>query len=142
MTRALEALEELNTALTEKQLDLLQHALGVTVDRESYRNYFAATPGSPDEIEWQKICHLGYGRCWGQKPEIFGKLIYYSATAGGESLIARRLKIQREERKKQWLKLSRAKRRYKAYLESETSETFGEWLQNSYWDDYRRKMHA
>ncbi len=35
--------------------------------------------------------------------------------------------------------LSRSQRRYRAYLHSESNEGFGEWLKNSYWDNYRAR---
>lgn len=33
--------------------------------------------------------------------------------------------------------MTKSQRRYEAYLSSESNETFGEWLTNHYWDDYR-----
>jgi hypothetical protein len=36
-------------------------------------------------------------------------------------------------------KLTRSQKRYILYLHSESDEKFGEWLKNSYWDDYRKQ---
>ena len=35
-------------------------------------------------------------------------------------------------------KTTRGQRRYRAYLNSESNESFIEWLSNSYWKDYRK----
>lgn len=35
-------------------------------------------------------------------------------------------------------KATRSQRRYAAYLHSESSQSFGEWLKNGYWDEYRK----
>lgn len=39
-------------------------------------------------------------------------------------------------------KPTRAQRRYAAYLDSESSEGFWNWLRNPYWDDFRKRNNA
>jgi len=36
--------------------------------------------------------------------------------------------------------LTKSQKRYRAYLNSETTETFIEWLQNPFWNNYRARI--
>lgn len=46
--------------MTEKQIELARHALGLPNDRKmSYRNRFCASPVSGDYIEWQAMVDHG-----------------------------------------------------------------------------------
>lgn len=38
--------------------------------------------------------------------------------------------------------LTKSQKRYRAYLQADCTETFGEWLKNCYWDDYRRRNYV
>lgn len=64
-------------------------------------------------------------------------------TGGDPMFVVTRLgkRIMSEESPKP-PKLTRGQRRYRAYLQSESDETFGEWLKNGYWDDYRKRHNA
>lgn len=37
--------------------------------------------------------------------------------------------------------LTKSQKRYRAYLQADCVETFGEWLKNSNWDAYRSRNH-
>ena len=45
--------------LTPEQLYLARHALGLDWKRKSYRNNFAAEPGTPYFETWQSMCAAG-----------------------------------------------------------------------------------
>lgn len=126
-------------SLTDAQLDLMAHALGA--ERGYYRNYFAAEPNTDDHRAWEELARNGFAACHGDRPQIFGSLISYSVTEKGQVEVRRYILAKKHEAERAD-KRTRAQRRYAAYLESETSESFGDWLKNTYWNDFRKRRHA
>ncbi len=106
--------------MTTKQLEVLQHALGVDQfgRGEMYRNHFCA--GGSDEDTCRELVALGY-------METFTRsyLPYYNCTvteSGKAAMLAASPKPP---------KLTRSQQRYLRYLNrADTHATFGEWLKN------------
>lgn len=45
--------------MTPEQIELARHALGLTRQKQSYRNYFCAGPDHSDHAEWMKMVSEG-----------------------------------------------------------------------------------
>lgn len=54
--------------LTPDQRELARHALGLGRKRKSYRNNFAAEPGTPYFDVWQSMCAAGLAQRGGTRP--------------------------------------------------------------------------
>ena len=105
--------------MTHKQLQILQHALGLDQygQGKMYRNHFCA--GGDDEATCRELVAMGY-------METFTRsyLPYYNCTvtdAGKEA-------VRRESPPAP--KLTRAQRRYRDYLRADTGRGFMEWLRD------------
>lgn len=107
------------------QIALLHHMLGLSADNQSpSRNHFVAGAGSEDGAELSAMLDAGLvKRC--APSEISGGDPWYQATHEGIAAAMAALPAKRA--------LSPAKRRYKAFLRSDTGLTFGEFL--------RRRMY-
>jgi hypothetical protein len=110
--------------LTPRQLEILQHALGVDQYGQGrmYRNHFCS--GAGDEPTCRELVEMGY-------METFTRayLPYYNCTvteAGKAAMLAQSPKPP---------KLSRSQLRYREFLEADTGASFGEWLK---WTTSRR----
>lgn len=104
-------------SLTPKQLEILQHSLGVDQYGRGpmYRNHFCA--GGDDEDICRELVALGL-------METFTRsfLPYYNCTvtdAGKASMLAESPKAPR---------LSRSQQRYRDYLKADSGYSFIEWL--------------
>lgn len=115
--------------IRKELLQILQHSLGVDHygSGAQYRNYFCA--GGNDIALCRELVRAGYmierSGC-----EASGGDPIFHVTESGKSLVATESPSPP--------KLTRGQRRYRAYLRSETGETFIEWMKNDYWDDYRK----
>lgn len=105
------------SSLTPRQLDILQHSLGVDQYGQGrmYRNHFCA--GGDDEQICRELVALGF-------METFERsyLPYYNCTvtkAGKQAM--------REASPKPPV-LTRSQKRYREFLDADTGWSFGEWL--------------
>jgi hypothetical protein len=114
-------------------LHILQHSLGLDQygQGNQYRNHFCA--GGKDVERCRELVAMGYMREFSPS-FLTGDAPGFIVTPSGIDAVA--LHSPKPP------KLSRGKRRYRAYLHSECGESFGEWLKNSYWDDYRRECNC
>lgn len=87
--------------------------------------------GGPATSEGHKILHIE------QEPNNFGcDVAWISGKSGCVAMSALSNDAHPHPEKKP---ITRSQRRYRAYLASESVESFGDWLKNSYWDDYRKR---
>lgn len=103
-------------------LHIIQHSLGVDQfgQGEQYRNHFVTGEGSVDHPLCMEAVALGLMEIRRAKYELYGGMDVFAVTAEG----------------KQWMadnspappKLTRSQKRYRAYLDSDSSLTFGEWM--------------
>ena len=103
--------------MTPKQLEILQHALGVDQygRGEMYRNHFCA--GGSDEVVCRELVALGYMTSFERE-----WLPYYNCVvtdAGKAAMLAESPKPQ---------KLTPSQRRYQRFLDADTGLKFREWL--------------
>lgn len=103
--------------MTARQLEILQHALGVDKygQGEQYRNHFCA--GADDEGTCRELVAMGYMETF-TSPH----LPYYNCvvTDAGKRAMA-------EESPKPPI-LTRSQRRYREFLKADTGYSFMEWL--------------
>lgn len=106
--------------MTAKQLEILQHALGVDQYGRGrmYRNHFCA--GGDDEAVCRELVAMGY-MCQHATTDVF-PYFNCSVTDAGK-------RAMREASPKP-PKLTRAQRRYRAFLDSDTDLSFLEWLKH------------
>jgi hypothetical protein len=125
--------------MNERQLYLMRHTIGLNylrwydahkIDAEPYRNYFAASLGSEDYVEFMRMVHSGLAL---GPVERFGHQ-YFSLTDMGLGIAKESAKALAKASKP-----SKSKARYQAYRHSESDEKFIDWLKNPFWDDYRRR---
>ncbi len=108
--------------LTARQLEILQHALGADqygryAEGYRYRNHFCA--GGDDETICRELVAIGYMTTFERS-----YLPYYNCTvtqAGETAMFNESPKPP---------KLTRAQKRYRAFLKADTGESFGEWLRD------------
>ena len=103
--------------LTSKQLEILQHSLGVDQygQGEMCRNHFCA--GGDDEDTCRELVAMGYMTTFTRS-----YLPYYNCTvtdAGKRAMLAESPKSPI---------LTRGQQRYRAYLKADSGLSFGEWL--------------
>lgn len=116
--------------LTPELLHILQHSLGLDQygQGEQYRNHYVA--GGNDVIKCRTLVEMGYmverdmGMLCGGQPAFF-------VTQEGKAAVDRESPMPP--------KLSRSKRRYRVYLRGGFRETYGKWLKDPFYDDYRRE---
>lgn len=108
-----------------KQKEILFHTLGLNYNDSLFRNWFATSDNKDIEI----ISELEKSGMMTMQKELFGEKVFI-ATAKG---IFAAIKLYHKSKPKE----TRAKKRYKAYLNSESDQNFIDWLRNPYWDDYR-----
>jgi len=121
---------EKTICLTPELLHILQHSLGLDQygEGEQYRNHFCA--GGKDIEKCRALVGMGY-MVESDPSELPGRWPFFHVTQEGEEAVA----IQSPKPPK----LSRSKRRYTLYLDGDFSESYGEWIKDSYYDDYRRE---
>lgn len=115
----------MNEPLTARQLEILQHALGVDKFGQGAmcRNHFCA--GGDDEAVCRELVALGLMETFTQS-----WLPYYNCIVtktGKAAMLAQSPKPP---------KLSRSQKRYREFLKADTGESFMEWLK---WQSEARK---
>ena len=105
--------------LTEPQLHILQHALGLDQygQGEMYRNHFCA--GTGDEPTCRELVEMGLMYVFRPKAPPYP---YYNCAVTPEGK-----KVVREQSPKP-PKLTPGQKRYRAFLHADTGMKFGEWL--------------
>lgn len=112
---------KVNRDLTDRALDLIDHALGRPTFplKETYRNYFATSEGNPE------AAHFAQSPNWEISSERFG-MTYYAVTKEGRQALSDHLKTLPDSKTfivKYWawskivVAKSRASARYNVYLE-------------------------
>lgn len=126
--------------LTDREKDILFHTLGfdyvtsflyVYKVHNPVRNYEYCNLNCDDGKAIQSLIDKGLMQFKCQSMNKDDEANYYMATEKG-------IELAQELCLKGLPKLTRSKKRYRAYLHSDTTETFIEWLKNSYWDEYRK----
>jgi len=115
--------------MREELLQILQHSLGLDEygQGDMYRNHFCA--GGEDVFLCRELVKMGY--MIERKPsELTGGSIPFFVNEDGKVAVL--------ELSPKPPKISKAKRRYQLYRQSELDQTFSEWLKDAYWNDYRK----
>jgi hypothetical protein len=104
--------------MTQSQLEILQHSLGVDKygQGEMYRNHFCA--GGSDESVCRELVTLGYMK----QHKTTEAYPYFNCSVTDEGKAA----MIRESPKPP--KLSRSQKRYREFLRADCDMKFGEWL--------------
>ena len=76
--------------MTEKQRDILRHALGLGRERNSYRNHFVTGPGSDDYDDCEALVAAGLMSKRGGGPLSGGDPVYRVTDAGQDALVGRK----------------------------------------------------
>lgn len=90
-------------APTEKQIELMSHALGADQfyqNKGFYRNRFAASPDTPDDKEWKKLVEMGYAAINEGAAGMNNKLIFYYVTDKGDAFIREDLRQKKHAKSK------------------------------------------
>jgi hypothetical protein len=108
--------------LTKRQLDILQHALGVDQygQGKMYRNHFCA--GGGDEQVCRELVSLGYMWEWHKSYQEMFPYYNCSVTQAGKTAMLAASPAPP--------KLTRSQKRYRAFLRADADRTFGEWLKD------------
>lgn len=103
--------------MTARQLEILQHALGVDQfgQGQIYRNHFCA--GGDDEPTCRELVALGFMETFTRK-----WLPYYNC------LVTEAGKAAMLEHSPAPPKLTRGQQRYRRFLDADSGVSFGEWL--------------
>lgn len=108
--------------LTAKQLEILQHALGI--DKYGQvpvnRNHFCA--GESDEATCRSLVEMGYMYVFRPNESPYP---YYNCSVTKSGVEA----VQRESTTPP--KLTRSQQRYREFLHADTGRGFGEWLKDN-----------
>lgn len=118
--------------MESKLLHILQHSLGLDQygGGEPYRNHFVTGPGSKDHPACMDLVGLGFMTRRDGNPLSGGDDIFRVTDAG---------KVAVTKHSPTPPKLTAGQRRYQAYLDADSSYTFGEWLK---WKSRKRAMEA
>jgi len=107
------------TPLTARQLEILQHSLGVDQygRGQQHRNHFCA--GEDDEPTCRELVGMGF-------METFQRewLPYYNCTVTREGKAAMFAQSPKPP------KLTRSQQRYRRFLNADTGASFGEWIRS------------
>ena len=113
--------------MTPRQLEILQHALGVDEYGRTpkgftpfTRNYFCA--GDKDEDDCRELVAQGMM----QQHETTSWLPYFNCSVTELGIVTMKAASPKPP------VLSRSKRRYRAYLDADCDMTFGHWLKSSW----------
>jgi hypothetical protein len=119
--------------LLDSDFSVLHHALGITKPevKEPYRNHFLAGDGHHDMPAIDRLCTAGLME-EGETPSFCSDRdrAFYVTDSGKAKAIETRPKLP---------KMTRGQKRYRLYLSSESGQSFGEWLKDPYWDEYRAR---
>lgn len=112
--------------LTPRQLEILQHSLGVDQYGQGRmcRNHFCA--GGRDEAVCRELVALGFMKQY-LTTEVFPDFNCSVTEAGKAAMIAQSPKPPR---------LTRSQQRYRRFLKADTGESFGDWLKS--WSEYTK----
>lgn len=81
---------------TPRQHDLMRHALGHYQTPAVQRNYFATTPDTADDLDWQALVTAGHARLF--RPAAGDQsLNYYSVTPAGQLLVSQGARFARTD---------------------------------------------
>jgi len=107
--------------ITDKQLDILQHAIGADQfgRTQAARNYFVTDGNCDDGWECQALVAAGWMKDCGTQ-EWAGGMTLYRVTDAGRAAVAANSKSPP--------KLTASARRYQAFLSEDSGLTFHEWL--------------
>lgn len=121
--------------ITKEEKNVLFHTLGFNYSPRVDRNFFGTSKGCSDCIACESLVVKDLMSS-NTAPSWSGDDFVFTATSAGRSVA---FKLDKEHRDS-LPKLSRSQKRYRAYRESESEETFIDWLKNGYWNDYRKRM--
>lgn len=109
--------------LTPPQLHILQHALGLDQygQGERYRNHFVA--GGDDVAACEGLVDLGLMAKVAVVRELTGAMPCFQVTPEGQTVVWQQSPVPP--------KLSRSKQRYRAFLDADTGERFGDWIRRN-----------
>lgn len=115
---------ETRRPVTPEQLSILQHSLGLDQfgQGNSYRNHYCSDPTA----DLQALVDAGYMEDRGEIP-MWGNQNGYTVTEAGREAIREFSPKPPPPRK-----TTRSQRRYRAFLRSETSSSFIDWVQSEY----------
>lgn len=104
--------------VTDRHIELMQHALGLARSRVPYRNHFVASVGSNDDVLWQQIVKEGLAFTretpeWCGGPNVYNT---YFVTNEGKAVALNAMPPAPPETK--WSK----------YVSADASITFSEWM--------------
>jgi hypothetical protein len=107
--------------MTPKQLEILQHSLGVDEygQGEQYRNHFCA--GEDDADTCRELIAVGYMA----QHETTPWLPYFNCFVTAKGVAAMRAASPAPP------KLTRSQKRYRQFLKADTGESFSEWLKDN-----------
>lgn len=128
--------------LSKEEQHILLHSLGLSHLRwyekdklldEPYRNRFYTSKKTKDYTFIESLISKGL-MFNTQKGWDGSGSTYFVVTDEGINIAKSIATKQVRENKP-----SRSKMRYELYLHADCDETFGEWLKNKYWNDYRKR---
>lgn len=117
---------------SEKYYGLLHHTLGITnPEQDSYRNFFEASDDHGDIDGLLLLCADGLMK------EVKSPSFCHD---GSRTFVVTEIgKVVAHETRPKPPKLTRGQLRYRTYLRSESDQSFGDWLKDDFWNDYRRR---
>lgn len=121
--------------ITKEEKEVLFHTLGFNHTPRVDRNFFGTSKGCSDCIACESLV-VKELMVSNTAPSWSGDDFVFAATNAGRNMA---YKIDKEYRASLH-NLTRSQWRYRAYLKSESDETFIDWLKNGYWNDCRKRM--
>ena len=118
--------------LTDKQLHMLQHSLGVDQYGEGrqYRNSYVTDADGADGQECQLLVEAGLMETHGAL-KLAGGMHYYRVTSQGIDAVALQSPAPP--------KLTRGQKRYRKFLDADCDLSFGEWLQHGLYRQHEKR---
>lgn len=112
--------------LTPSQLHILQHSLGLDEHGQGrqYRNHYVIGPECAGFAELRELVALDMMKEYGPR-DLAGGMHTFTVTPAGIDAVAFQSPLPP--------KVSRSQQRYRDYLHSESSWSFGEWLKYGGW---------
>ena len=117
--------------LSKNEKSILLHTLGLNYESIHFRNHFCASKTHTDYNDLLSLCNKNLMKQVSSPSFCDDGNIVFIVTQEG---IEKAYEILKQQEKK----LTRAQKRYRLFLKSDCSETFKEWLQNKFWDKYRK----
>lgn len=115
--------------MRDELLQILQHSLGVDQYGQGsmYRNHFCA--GGKDVDKCRELVSMGFMIERNSSELTGGDVPFFVCAEGKQAVLDLSPKPP---------KVPKAKRRYRLYRQSESDQTFFEWLTDPYWNEYRK----